>query len=199
LSYPAITITVNVANNAAPVVTNTATVSGGGEVVTNNDSASDPTSTTPVADLRISKVVVGAPPYAAGANRTYTIAVFNDGASAATGVTVSDTLPVGTTFVSATQSQGSCSGTTTVTCSLGGLASGGNATITLVLTTSSTPGLVANTATVTGDQADTNLLNNTSTSTITTVPADSIPAMPGWALMALAVMLVLLGAMKMRS
>ncbi|HLJ75427.1 MAG TPA: hypothetical protein VKU62_12625, partial [Thermoanaerobaculia bacterium] len=43
LSYPAITVTVNVASNAAATVTNTATVSGGGEVNTGNDSASDPT------------------------------------------------------------------------------------------------------------------------------------------------------------
>ena len=40
-SYPAITLTVNVASNAAASVTNTATVSGGGETNTANDSASD--------------------------------------------------------------------------------------------------------------------------------------------------------------
>jgi len=42
-SYPAITVTVNVAANAAVSVTNTATVSGGGETNTANDTASDPT------------------------------------------------------------------------------------------------------------------------------------------------------------
>ncbi len=42
-SYPALTITVNVAATAPASVTNTATVSGGGEVVTLNDTASDPT------------------------------------------------------------------------------------------------------------------------------------------------------------
>jgi conserved repeat domain len=153
----------------------------------------------PVADISITKTVAGAPPYAAGANRTYTITVANNGGSAATGVTVSDTLPAGTTFVSATPSQGSCSGTATVSCALGGLVSGGSATISLVLTTSSTPGVVSNTATVTAAQLDTNLNNNTSTSTITTIPASQIPAISGWALIALAAMLVLLGAMKIRS
>ena len=38
-----------------PSVTNNATVSGGGELNTTNDSASDPTTVTPVADLTITK------------------------------------------------------------------------------------------------------------------------------------------------
>ena len=42
-SYPALTVTVNVAANAPSNVTNTAVVSGGGEVNTANDTASDPT------------------------------------------------------------------------------------------------------------------------------------------------------------
>jgi uncharacterized repeat protein (TIGR01451 family) len=42
-SYPAITLTVNVSSTAAANVTNTVTVSGGGETNTGNDQASDPT------------------------------------------------------------------------------------------------------------------------------------------------------------
>src|SRR6185295_18679295 len=42
-SYPAITLTVNVASNAPASVTNTAAVSGGGETNAANDTASDPT------------------------------------------------------------------------------------------------------------------------------------------------------------
>ena len=45
-SYPAITVTVNVASNAPANITNTALVSGGGETNTSNDSASDPTTIT---------------------------------------------------------------------------------------------------------------------------------------------------------
>ena len=48
-SYPAVTLTVNVASNAPASVTNTASVAGGGEINTANDSASDPTTITPVA------------------------------------------------------------------------------------------------------------------------------------------------------
>ncbi|MEO8680596.1 MAG: FG-GAP-like repeat-containing protein [Vicinamibacterales bacterium] len=46
-SYPALTLTVNVASNAPTSVTNTATVSGGNEINTGNDTASDPTTVTP--------------------------------------------------------------------------------------------------------------------------------------------------------
>ena len=46
-SYPVITLTVDVAANASAQVTNTATVAGGGEVVTNNDTANDLTNITP--------------------------------------------------------------------------------------------------------------------------------------------------------
>ena len=42
-SYPALTLTVNVASNAPATVTNTATVAGGGETNTSNDTASDAT------------------------------------------------------------------------------------------------------------------------------------------------------------
>ncbi len=45
-SYPVITLTVNVAANAPGNVTNTATVSGGGEVNTSNDTANDLTTIT---------------------------------------------------------------------------------------------------------------------------------------------------------
>ena len=42
-SYPALTLTVNVSSTAPASVTNTVAVSGGGEVNTANDTASDPT------------------------------------------------------------------------------------------------------------------------------------------------------------
>ena len=54
-SYPAITLNVNVSTTAPSSVTNTATVSGGGETNTTNDSASDVTSIGSVPDLTITK------------------------------------------------------------------------------------------------------------------------------------------------
>ena len=55
-SYPPLTLTVNVASNAAASLTNVASVSGGGETNTVNNSASDPTTVTalpPVASWRL--------------------------------------------------------------------------------------------------------------------------------------------------
>jgi hypothetical protein len=50
-SYPVITLTVNVAGNAPASITNTATVSGGGETNTANDTANDLTTVTSIGGL----------------------------------------------------------------------------------------------------------------------------------------------------
>src|SRR5438552_813971 len=61
-SFPSITLTVNVAANAPASVTNTATVSGGGDTNAANNTASDPTTITAIPlppDLSIAKTHVG--------------------------------------------------------------------------------------------------------------------------------------------
>jgi uncharacterized membrane protein len=75
-------------------------------------------------------------------------------------VTFVDTLPAGMSFVSATPSSGSCSGTSTVICNLGALANGESATVSIVVTATTT-GSLTNNAAVSADQPDTNLSNNT--------------------------------------
>ena len=82
------------------------------------------------ADLAVS--VIGSSAFFPN-NLTYTITVTDRGPSVANGVTLTDTLPAGLTYVSATPSQGSCSFTApTVTCNLLNL--NGVATVTLVAT-----------------------------------------------------------------
>jgi uncharacterized repeat protein (TIGR01451 family) len=76
--------------------------------------------------------VAGPSTAAAGANVTYTLTVRNWGPQRARGVLVRDRLPAGATFVSATSSKGSCSGTSVVLCSLGAMARGAIARITVV-------------------------------------------------------------------
>jgi hypothetical protein len=58
-SYPAITLTVSVQSNAPASLTNTATVSAGGDVNSGNNSASDPTTILAVADLTLAKTHTG--------------------------------------------------------------------------------------------------------------------------------------------
>src|SRR5207244_1240104 len=60
------------------------------------------------ADVSLSKTVFPAGPVLVGGTLTYTLTVGNSGPAAARGVTVTDVLPTGTTFVSVTSSQGSC-------------------------------------------------------------------------------------------
>jgi uncharacterized repeat protein (TIGR01451 family) len=96
-SYPVITVTVNVANNAAASVTNTANVSGGGQTNTANDSASDPTTINQLPDLTIAKSHTGN--FTQGqVGATYSLTVTNSGFASTSGVvTVTDTLPAGLT------------------------------------------------------------------------------------------------------
>ncbi len=96
-SYPIITITVTVASNAAPSVTNSATVAGGGEATTTNNSTTDLTNINGIPDLTITKTHTGN--FTKGqTGATYTITATNSGGAATSGtVTVVDTLPTGLT------------------------------------------------------------------------------------------------------
>ncbi len=204
------------ANGATATFTLVTTIapSGSGSVVNNvvvSTSESDPVSSNssggsaPVviatADLSISKTTT-ATQATTGDTITYTITVTNNGPDTATNVVVSDNLPAGLQYVSATPSQGSCAGTDPFTCSLGTLLNGASATITLQALVTATSGTVANTATVTADTDDSTPGNNSSTSPSTPVTSGAqeanIPTMSEWALMALAMMLGLAAVARMR-
>src|SRR5207253_10419847 len=99
-----------------------------------------------VADVSISKsdsrdpVMVNNP-------LTYTLKVKNAGPSLATGVKVTDDLPSGLAFSSATTSLGTCSiNGSKVACDVGSLPASGAATITISVTATAT-GNLSNTAT----------------------------------------------------
>jgi uncharacterized repeat protein (TIGR01451 family) len=98
---------------------------------------------------------------------TYTLTVTNAGPAAATAVTVRDTLPSKLVYISSTASQGGCSvASGTVTCTLGTIASGGSATVTIVATANKFKGSVTNTATVTTTAPDPVTSNNSSSVTV---------------------------------
>ena len=110
-------------------------------------------------------------PVFVGNNLTYTITATNNGPSNASGVVITDTLPANVTLVSATSSQGSCSGTATVSCNLGNLNSGANATATIVVTpTAAAVPSLSNTASVSGTETDPTPGNNSASATHDRVP-----------------------------
>ncbi len=117
------------------------------------------------ADLAISKTD-DPDPVIPGIPLTYTIAVTNTGPLAATGVVVTDTLPLTVTFASASASQGACSGTDIITCDLGTINNGGSATVTIVVTPTAS-GTFTNSACVASGVADPNTANNSATASTT--------------------------------
>jgi uncharacterized repeat protein (TIGR01451 family) len=164
------------ANAPTGPLTNTTTIAAASPLdPTPGNNSATATTTVALVDLAVTKTA-SAPPYGAGLPVTYTIAVSNSSTVPASNVTVTDVLPAGTTYVSATPSQGSCTGTTTVTCTLGTLAGGGSASIALTVNLPATTGPVTNTATATTSNGDGNPANNTASSTITVIPTNAIPA-----------------------
>src|SRR5579884_2448275 len=118
----------------------------------------------PLIDLAVTKA--GSPnPDRLPGDITWTMVVTNNGPDTATGVKVSDPMPSGNTFVSASTTQGACTGGAILSCSLGTLAAGGKVTITLV-TRPSTVGTQTNTVTVVGNETETNTANNTASASV---------------------------------
>ncbi len=161
-SYLPITVTVSVANNTPPSITNTATVSGGGELNNANDTDSDPTKVVQTVDLTITKTHVGN--FVTGqTGANYTISVGNIGVGLTAGtVTVTDTLPVGLAATSMTGAGWRCTvGARTCVRNdpLVSLASYPAITVTANVA-SNAPASVTNTATVSGG-GDVNTANDT--------------------------------------
>jgi uncharacterized repeat protein (TIGR01451 family) len=100
---------------------------------------------------------------------TFTIKVTNNGPDAATNVVLTDLLPDTVVLVSTAPGAPTCNSTvttvTTVDCELGALSAGASATVTIVVTTT-VVGHVVNTVSVTADQADPKVENNSATSVV---------------------------------
>ncbi len=107
--YPSIALNVSVVQTAPAVVTNTATIGGGGEANLANDTATDTAQVISTADLSVG-VAASPNPVAAGSNVTYTFSVNDLGPSAADNATLSFPIPANSTFASLTPPAGwSCS------------------------------------------------------------------------------------------
>ena len=101
-----------------------------------------------------------------GKNIIYAITVTNDGPAEAAGVTVTDALPSGVSFVSVISTQGTCRGGKSITCNLGTLASGSSATVTLRVNRTNTKNPIQNTATATATTFDIDKGDNSATATV---------------------------------
>lgn len=115
---------------------------------------------------------------AVGGTVAYTSVVTNSGPGVATGVAFRDALPAGQTAVSVTTTQGSCSGSTTITCAIGTLDVGASARI-VISVTAATAGSFTNTASIGASQADQNVgANNTSAATVVVTAPAPVPTPP---------------------
>lgn len=171
-----ITVAVSPSTPNGTVITNTANSSSSSfDTNPNNNSSSASTTISANADLMVSKN--GPATANAGTNISYTIGVTNNGTADASSVSLTDTLPAGTTFVSFQQNSGptfNCITGATVTCSIATLTAGSSASFTLTVATSAgATGSISNTANVTSTTPDSNTVNNSSTATTTiTTSAD---------------------------
>ena len=128
------------------------------------------------ADLAVAKLATPNP-VAPNAPLTYSVTVTNKGSDFAQGVSVTDSLPAGQAFVSATASQGSCSGAGTVTCALGTMAPASVATVTIVVKPSAT-GPYTNTASVTSTTTDPTQSNNSASASGNVGTPTASPGIP---------------------
>jgi uncharacterized repeat protein (TIGR01451 family) len=169
-----------------------------GHVITATATTSDGTSefsaavamTTGAADLSIAKTTT-LTTFVPGQQVTYTIAVTNSGPDAAEAISVTDVLPVGMTLVSASGDDATCTGTTTITCTIPFLANGATSTIALVVIVNANAP-ISNTASVVAVvPPDPTPANDASTTIIS--PAASagatIPTTSEWGLLLLALAL----------
>jgi len=112
-------------------------------------------------------VTVGSEPYAVtvGNDVAFFVNISDRGTKAAHGLTLTDTIPAGTSLVAVVPDQGTCVvSTNTIVCSLGDLPSGGRTTVRVITTTPSTQQILGDKATVAvSSPNDPNKSNNKTT------------------------------------
>src|SRR5208282_4929377 len=144
-------VTVTVTASTSGSLTNVASVSAStaDPNLTNNVTLPVVTSVTPLADVGIGKT--GSASVFAASNLVYTISVTNFGPSSASSVVVTDSLPAGVSFVSA--SGGGANNSGIVNWSLGTLANGQVSNVTLTVSAPAN-GTLTNVASVSASTAD---------------------------------------------
>jgi uncharacterized repeat protein (TIGR01451 family) len=128
-----------------------------------NNSSTAMTELVTVADLALTKTGPATAPV--GGTATYTLTVRNNGPDASI-ATLSDSLPAGVELVSVTPTQGTCTGTTGITCTLGNISAHATATVTVTVRILGTaPDSLVNSASVASSTLDSNPANNVASAT----------------------------------
>lgn len=157
-----------------------------------NDLALSWSLTDPQADVAV--ISTAAPdPVAVNSDLTYTITVSNNGPQSANNVVLSDTLPAGAQFISA--SSGCAYNVGSVSCTLGTLANGGTILVSIVIRVPNI-GTANNAVSVSANTTDPTSANNTATSNTTVAYAilapneGDVPSLPEWGAILLASLLL---------
>lgn len=171
------TVTITVEAIATGTAANEASVSSEEPAPDTHASATAETSISTEADLALADTP-SVTSTTLGSQFSYALRVSNAGPSSADGVSLTDKLPGLVTFLSASVSQGACTGSSVVSCSLGTLAKGGAVTV-LVTVTAAATGTAEDDASVSSETPDPNLPNNRGGAAVqitTPAPAPSPPA-----------------------
>ncbi|HEU5089706.1 MAG TPA: DUF11 domain-containing protein, partial [Roseiflexaceae bacterium] len=163
-SFATLTIVATVTQPGS--IMNTAAITSGDQPdpnAANNTSSATVTGLT--TDLALTKSV-NQPQPNVGNNVTFTVTIANNGPGDATGIVVSDLLPAGLTFISATTSNGSIYTAGSGAWNVGTLANGAGATLQIVARVDQA-GTITNQASITAsDQPDPNSANNSASASL---------------------------------
>ena len=173
---PAITLVGRVTGAITGTITNAVTVAATtGDPDVNNNTTTQDTEVTLGTDLSITKVTVGA--VIGNATATFSLRPRNNGPFPADNVQVTDTLPTGFTYISATGTGWTCSAVgQDITCTRATYAVGATNDITVQATAPASGTGITNTTVITstlpppGPTPDPNLSNNTGSVTFDIVP-----------------------------
>jgi uncharacterized repeat protein (TIGR01451 family) len=156
-------------------VNNSATVtSATPDPNTGNNSSTVASTVDTAADLAVLKTV-SPDPLVPGAAATYTIVVTNNGPSTARAASVTDDVPASFNATLVSTTVGTCGGLTSVSCSLGDLAAGASATVTINGTVDpDTASAITNSASAASSTLDPSPSNNSSAITTPVAPLADI-------------------------
>jgi uncharacterized repeat protein (TIGR01451 family) len=181
-AIPAVTVVATV-NASGGTITNSASIAPGAvggvaEPDSSNNTATADTTVLPGADVRIAqKSVTSSTPAVAGSNVTFRIQPRNGGPAAAVNARVTDNLPAGWTFVSASGPNWTCGNAgQAITCTRANFPAGATDDLTVVATApdNATVGptgtTYTNTATAASDTTDPNSGNNSGSVNVTVLP-----------------------------